>query len=367
VLRLLADDGGLASCEALRLVFTCGEPLPADLVTTVAGQTRARLDNQYGPTETTVAVTAWPSGNRAPATSIAPLGQPVDDCQVYLNDASGQPVPPGAVGELQVGGEQVARGYAGAPGLTADRFRPDPWAAVPGARLYRTGDLARRTGRGELEYAGRADRQVKVRGIRVEPGEVEAVLASHPLVRQAAVIAAGDALIAFVVPATGADEAALTGQAGLPAFLAARLPAHLIPAALRPVGALPCGPPGKSDYAALAGQAVPAPPAAGYLEPSSPSETEIAAIYAGVLGRSRIGAADDFFALGGQSLLAVRAVTQIRQRFGVDLPLRALFAAPTVAALAREVDDLLLAGADDQVLSALLDQMEALPVNKEAQ
>ena len=112
VLRLLADDGGLARCQALRLLFTCGEPLPADLVTTVAGETRARLDNQYGPTETTVAVTAWPSGNRAPATSIAPLGQPVDDCQVYLNDASGQPVPPGAVGKLQVGGEQVARGYA---------------------------------------------------------------------------------------------------------------------------------------------------------------------------------------------------------------------------------------------------------------
>jgi amino acid adenylation domain-containing protein len=364
VLRLLADDGGLAGCEALRLLVTCGEPLPAGLITTVASQTRARLDNQYGPTETTVAVTAWPSRRQAPASPIAPLGRPIDDCQVYLNDASGQPVPSGTVGELQVGGEQVARGYAGSPGLTADRFRPDPHAAVPGARLYRTGDLARLRADGELEYAGRADRQVKVRGIRVEPAEVEAVLASHPLVRQAAVIADGDRLIAFIVPAAQTSQtsqvtrASQVTQAELHSFLAARLPGHLIPAVLRPLGALPHSPNGKIDYAALARQAVPGPPAAGYLEPSTPAETEIAAIYAGLLGRPGVGAADDFFALGGQSLLAVRAVTQIRQRLGVDLPLRTLFAAPTVAGLAREVDDLLLASADDQTLAALLDQVQ---------
>jgi amino acid adenylation domain-containing protein len=354
VLRLLAEDGGLSGCEALRLVFTCGEPLPTDLIAVASGQIRARLDNQYGPTETTVAVTAWASCGRGPAGPIAPLGAPIDDCQVYLNDDTGQPVPPGAVGEIQVGGEQVARCYVGSPGLTADRFRPDPDAAVPGARLYRTGDLARWRADGGLEYVGRADRQVKVRGIRVEPGEVEAVLASHPRLSRAAVIAVGGRLTAFVVPANG-DPPDLPD---LHAFLAGRLPAHLIPAALLPIGELPRTPNGKIDYAALARQAVPEPPPAGHVEPATATEAGIAAIYAELLGRPRIGAADDFFALGGQSLLAVRAVTRIRQRLGVDLPLRTLFAAPVVAALAREVDALLLAGTDEQTLAELLDQIQ---------
>ncbi|MGD0603556.1 MAG: amino acid adenylation domain-containing protein [Streptosporangiaceae bacterium] len=371
VLRLLAEDGGLAGCEALRLVFTCGEPLPADLITAVSGQTRARLDNQYGPTETTVAVTAWASHGRAPAGPIAPLGAPSDDCQVYLNDDLGQPVPPGAVGEIQIGGEQVASGYAGSPGLTADRFRPDPDAAVPGARLYRTGDLARRGTGGELEYVGRADRQVKVRGIRVEPGEVEAVLASHPQVGRAAVIADASRLAAFVVPADGDLPGFLAAPPDLAGFLARRLPAHLVPAALIPVGELPRTANGKVDYATLARQAVPAPAPAGHAEPATATETEIAAIYAELLGRPKVGAADDFFALGGQSLLAVRAVTRIRQRFGVELPLRTLFAAPAVAALAREVDARLLAEADEQTLAELLDQVQleaaGLPAEREHQ
>ena len=359
VLRLLAEDGGLAGCEALRLIVSCGEPLPADLIAVLADQTHAQLDNQYGPTETTVAVTCWPTNSRAGQTStIAPLGQPIGGCRIYLNDAYGQPVPPGSLGELQVGGDQVARGYLGSPGLTADRFRPDPQAAVPGARLYRTGDLARLCADGELEYAGRADRQVKVRGIRVEPGEVEGVLTGHPLVRHAAVVADGGRLDAFVVPAT--DDLCTVGAAfqdELRSFLMRRLPSHLVPATLSPLDALPTTANGKVDYHALARQAVPPPAAARDQPPSTPTETEIAAIYAELLGRARVGVADDFFALGGQSLLAVRAVTQIRQRLGVDLPLRTLFAAPIVAELAREVDDLLLAGVDAQTLAALLDQV----------
>jgi amino acid adenylation domain-containing protein len=346
VLRLLAEDGGLAGCSALRVVWACGEPLPTELITTLSGQTAARLDNQYGPTETTVAVTQWSAGATGGPT--APLGGPIEDCRSYLNDADGQPVPRGSVGELQIGGVQVARGYVGSPGLTAERFRPDPH--VPGARLYRTGDLARLRGDGELEYLGRADRQVKVRGIRVEPGEVEAALIAHPLVTAAAVIAAGGRLLAFVVPDVPAD---------LPAFLAARLPAHLVPAALMPVEELPLNRNGKIDYAALAGQAVLPPTEVGYLPPGTPTEVEIAAVYAELLGAPKVGAADDFFALGGQSLLAVRAVTRIRQRLGVDLPLRTVFAAPTVAGLAREVDDLLLASVDPRDLAALLDRLEA--------
>jgi acyl-coenzyme A synthetase/AMP-(fatty) acid ligase/acyl carrier protein len=353
VLRLLVEDGGLAGCAALRLLITCGEPLPTDLIGAVAGQTGARLDNQYGPTETTVAVTAWPTRDRGPAGPIAPLGRPIDDCQIHLTDASGWPVPRGSVGELQVGGAQVARGYVGSPGLTADRFRPDPHASVPGARLYRTGDLARLRADGELEFLGRADRQVKVLGMRVEPGEVESVLTSHPLVSQAAVIADGGRLIAFVVPANGNDL-----PADLHALLTGRLPAQLVPAALLSLDALPRNPNGKIDYAALAERAVPQPAVLGHLPPSTPAEIEIAAIYAELLDRPRVGAADDFFALGGQSLLAVRAVIQIRQRLGVDLPLRTVFAAPTVAGLAREVDDLMMAGADVETLAALLDQVQ---------
>jgi Phosphopantetheine attachment site len=155
------------------------------------------------------------------------------------------------------------------------------------------------------------------------------------------------------------DPAGSPAQADLLAYLATRLPAHLVPAAVLPVGELPQNPNGKVDHAALAQMAAPKRPEAGYLEPATPSEVEIAAIYAELLGRPRVGAADDFFALGGQSLLAVRAVTQIRQRLGVDVPLRTVFAAPTVAGLAREVDDLLLMGADDQTLLALLDKLEA--------
>jgi len=357
VLRLLAEDGGLAGCAALRLIVTCGEPLPADLIETVARQTPARLDNQYGPTETTVAVTVWPTTGATLTGPVAPLGGPVDDTWAYLNDASGQPVPPGAVGEIQIGGEQVARGYVGAPGLTADRFRPDPQAAAPGARLYRTGDLARRGPGGELEYLGRADRQVKVRGIRVEPGEVEAALVSHPGIAQAAVIAAGGRLAAFVVPAPlAAGPPAVPPD--LAAFLAGRLPAQLIPADTIALASLPHTVNGKVDHTALAQLVVPRTAAIGYVEPAAGSETEIAAIFAGLLGRDRVGAADDFFALGGQSLLAVRAITQIRQRLGADLPLRTLFAAPTVAALALAADDQLLAGADEQTLAALLDQVQ---------
>jgi amino acid adenylation domain-containing protein len=357
MLRLLAEDGGLSGCAALRLVFTCGEPLPASLITVVSSQTRARLDNQYGPTETTVAVTAWDSRGQPPASPIAPLGTPVDNCQVYLNDDAGQPVPPGVVGEIQVGGEQVARGYVGSPGLTADRFRPDPDATAGGARLYRTGDLARRRADGELEYVGRADRQVKVRGIRVEPGEVEAVLASHPQVGQAAVIAEGGQLAAFVVPA-GGDPDSFVAAPDLPGFLASRLPAHLIPAVLLPLAELPRTANGKVDYASLARQAVPGQSSSGHVEPATATEAEIAAIYAELLGQPKVGATDDFFALGGQSLLAVRAVTRIRQRLGVDLPLRTLFVAPTVAALAREADALLLAGADKRMLAELLDRIQ---------
>jgi amino acid adenylation domain-containing protein len=353
VLRLLADDGGLAGCASLRLLFTCGEPLPTDLIATVAGQTGARLDNQYGPTETTVAVTVWPTRDRDPASPIAPLGRPIDDCQIHLNDPTGRPVPAGSVGELQVGGEQVARGYVGSPGLTADRFRPDPHAVVPGSRLYRTGDLARLRADGELEYLGRADRQVKVRGMRVEPGEVESVLTGHPLVNHAAVIADGGRLIAFVVVA-GEDGV----PADLSAFLTRRLPAHLVPAAVLALDAVPHNANGKIDYAALAERAVPPPSVVGHLPPSTPTEVEIAAIYADLLDRPLVGAADDFFAIGGQSLLAVRAVTRIRQRWGVDLPLRTLFATPTVAGLARAVDDLMLAGADAQTLAALLDEVQ---------
>jgi amino acid adenylation domain-containing protein len=353
VLRLLAEDGGLAGCAALRLLFTCGEPLPADLIGAVASQTDARLDNQYGPTETTVAVTVWPTRGRGAAGPIAPLGRPIDDCQIHVTDADGWPVPRGSVGELRVGGAQVARGYVGSPGLTADRFRPDPHASVLGARLYRTGDLARLRADGELEFLGRADRQVKVRGMRVEPGEVESVLTGHPLVSQAAVIADGDRLIAFVVPAKGNDL-----PADLPALLTRRLPAQLVPAALLSLDALPRNPNGKIDYAALAGRAAPGPAVLGHLPPSTPAEIEIAAIYAELLDRPRVGATDDFFALGGQSLLAVRAVIQIRQRLGVDLPLRTVFAAPTVAGLARAVDDLLVAGTDAETLAALFDQVQ---------
>ncbi|HEX9940289.1 MAG TPA: amino acid adenylation domain-containing protein, partial [Longimicrobium sp.] len=331
-----ADQGRapLPAPHALVALWLGGERLDAALVS----RTRARLPhlrivNLYGPTEATANAT-WAEAGAGP---VVPIGIPVDGSSAYVVDEALRPLPADLPGELVLGGAGVARGYLGAPALTAARFVPDPFSAVPGARLYRTGDRARRRPDGRLEYLGRLDEQVKVRGVRIEPGEVEAALRALPAVRDGAVAAVsgpgGARLVAYVV-ASGRGDA---GPEALRAELAARLPEAMVPTVFVALDVLPRTPNGKVDRRAL-----PAPgPAAGeggYVEPETETERRVAEVWARVIGVERVGSRDDFFLLGGHSLLATQVVSRVREGFGVELPLRALFEAPRLSAFAARVD-----------------------------
>ncbi|MET0396107.1 MAG: amino acid adenylation domain-containing protein, partial [Longimicrobiaceae bacterium] len=314
----------------LRVLLTGGDAL--------RGRPRAdvpfALVNDYGPTENTVVATsgvvaAGRGIGRAPG-----IGGPIDNVRAYVLDRRLEPAPVGVPGELCVGGAQVARGYLGRAELTALSFVPDPFSGRAGARMYRTGDRARWLADGTLEFLGRLDRQAKVRGFRVEPGEVEAVLRRAPGVGDAVVEVRTDArgerrLVGYVV-------AAETMRAEIVAFARTRLPEYMVPAALVMLETLPLTPSGKVDRRAL-----PEPDVAGDADaaPSTPAEEVVAGIWAEVLGVGRVGAGTSFFALGGQSLLATQVVSRLRRVFGVELPLRALFEAPTVRELAARVEE----------------------------
>jgi amino acid adenylation domain-containing protein len=306
-----------------------------------------RLVNNYGPTENAVVATSGPvdadGGGRRPS-----IGRPVSRVEVLLLDPGLQPVPTGVAGELCLGGASLARGYLGQPELTAERFIPHPWSGRPGERLYRTGDLARRRADGELEFLGRIDQQVKVRGFRIEPGEIESALAAHPGVREACVVLRedlGPGLLACVAPATeglGADA--------LRRFLAERLPGHMVPSRVLLLDALPLTPNGKVDRSALRRLPLPGrPEGAGQAAPRMPAEELLAALVAEVLGRERVESGDDFFELGGHSLLVAQLAARVQQAFGVDLPLRDVFLFPAVAALARRIEVLRDTGSERAV------------------
>jgi acyl carrier protein len=298
--------------------------------------------NQYGPTESHVIVTHHSlAGDPGTWPLLPPIGVPAANARLYVLDANMQPVPPGVPGELYIGGLALARGYLNRPGLTAERFLPDPHASLPGERMYRTGDLARFGVDGAVEFLGRIDHQVKIRGFRVELGEIEALLARHQHVQEAVVVAREDRpgdkrLVAYVVPRPGAAPAARD----LRAILAAELPEYMVPSAFVLLERLPITPSGKADRRAL-----PAPDSArpdlevAFAAPAGPVEEQVAAIWSGLLRVEKVGANDNFFALGGHSLLATRVVSAIRDAFDVELPLRALFEGPTVAALAAAVTE----------------------------
>ncbi|MEG8279903.1 non-ribosomal peptide synthetase [Streptomyces sp. AHA2] len=321
-----ADIGGLPS---LRTLIVGAEACPATLVDRWAPG--RRMINSYGPTEATIVAT-W-TGPLAAGTGTPTIGGPLPGTEAHVLDAALRPVPAGSEGELFVGGDGLARGYLGRPGLTAARFVPHP-SGPPGARLYRTGDRVRRRADGELEFLGRVDRQVKVRGFRIEPGEIEAALIRDPEVREAVVVVrdeepARGRLIGYVTPA---DPARRPEPARLRAALTAALPAHMVPSAVVVLDALPLTPQHKIDLRAL-----PAPggvAAEQHVEPRTDEERTLAAIWADVLGVGTVGVSDDFFDLGGDSILAARTLTRVREALGVRLSLRDVFTARTVAALA---------------------------------
>jgi amino acid adenylation domain-containing protein len=320
--------------ESLRLVLIGGEKaLPEALAQwrAVAGD-RVRLLNLYGPAEATVSTTVWDAGagGADPGSRTVPIGRPIANTRVYVLDESLEPVPIGVVGELYVGGAGLARGYRNRPDLTAERFVPDPFRR--GERLYRTGDRVRYRPDGDLEYLSRADEQIKLRGIRVEPGEVEAELRAHPAVQEAAVVSrgAGDPrLVAYLV--VRAKE--VPAPAELRSFLKKTLPEFMIPSTFVTLAALPLSPNGKTDR-----QALPQPdddrPEKEYVAPRDDVEIKLARLWEKVLNVESVGAQDDFFELGGHSLLAVRLLSQIEEVFDRRLPLTVIFDAPTVGRLA---------------------------------
>jgi acyl-coenzyme A synthetase/AMP-(fatty) acid ligase len=326
--------------EPLRLVVIGGEQVHAAAVARWRARfgDRVRLVNTYGPTEATVIATAATLGD-ADTVRLPSMGRPIGGATAHVLGRHGEPVPPGVPGELYLGGSGLARGYPGHPALTAERFVPDPYGP-PGSRLYRTGDRVRLLPDGALEFLGRLDEQVKVRGFRVEPGEVTAALLTHPGVRQAVVTADGDRLVAYLAGSAEPDE--------VRAHLAATLPAHLVPSGWVPVDELPLTVTGKVDLAAL-----PAPgplPAAEFVPPRTDAEVLVAEVWARVLDVQGVGALDDFFALGGHSLLATRVAALLRNAIDVDVPIRMVFDHPTVAELAAAVEELLI-----EQLSALSD------------
>jgi amino acid adenylation domain-containing protein len=320
-----------------------------------------RLVNNYGPTECTVVATSCllpPDG--VPGASLPPIGGAIDNVTLHLLDEAGQPVAAGAVGEIYIGGAGVGRGYRNRPDLTAAAFLADRFSDLPGARLYRTGDLACRLPDGQFAFRGRRDDQEKIRGHRVEPDEIAAVLDRHDKVASCLVMARGAAaerqLVAYVVPD---GHEAPTAEV-LRAYLAESLPDYMIPSSFVRLDALPLNASGKIDKPAL-----PEPSEANSLDqqryraPETPLEQRLAGIVASVLGVERIGADDNFFLMGGHSLLGTQVVMRIRDGFGVDLTLLHLFEAPTVAQLAAKVEGLVrekLAAMSDEEAARQLQQ-----------
>ncbi|MCO3687940.1 amino acid adenylation domain-containing protein [Pseudomonas aeruginosa] len=327
MLQAFLQDEDVASCTSLKRIVCSGEALPADAQQQVfAKLPQAGLYNLYGPTEAAIDVTHWTCVEEGK--DAVPIGRPIANLACYILDGNLEPVPVGVLGELYLAGRGLARGYHQRPGLTAERFVASPFVA--GERMYRTGDLARYRADGVIEYAGRIDHQVKLRGLRIELGEIEARLLEHPWVREAAVLAVdGKQLVGYVVlESEGGDW-----REALAAHLAASLPEYMVPAQWLALERMPLSPNGKLDRKAL--PKIEAEDGLGeYVAPASEPERQLAAIWADVLGRERVGVTDNFFALGGDSIVSIQVVSRARQA-GLQLSPRDLFQLQNIRKLAE--------------------------------
>jgi amino acid adenylation domain-containing protein len=334
----------------LRLVFLSGDWIPVTLPDRIRERfPQARVVALGGATEATVWSNVFRVERVGPSWTSIPYGRPTENARYHVLDGGLAPCPVGVPGDLYIGGDCLADGYAREPVLTAYKFLPDPWSAVPGARLYRTGDRARYWPDGNLEFLGRLDHQVKIRGFRIELGEIEAALASLPGVREAVVAVHEERtergsrdrrLVAYVA----GDAAADTLGHSLREQLRERLPEYMVPAAFVTLAALPLTANGKVDRRALAALRPQAAAAPGWTPPRTPAEEILAGLWEEVLRARGVGAHDNFFDLGGHSLLATQVVSRLRETFAVELPLRALFEAPTVAGLAARIEAARAAG-----------------------
>ncbi|GIV97573.1 MAG: hypothetical protein KatS3mg057_2230 [Herpetosiphonaceae bacterium] len=353
MLQLFLADPAVERCSSLRLMICSGEALSAALSQRVGERLpQVALHNLYGPTEAAVDVTAWPCASDGRS---VPIGRPIANTQIYLLDRRLRPVPIGVPGELYIGGVQLARGYWNRPELTAERFIPDPFSAQAGARLYKTGDLARYLADGAIEYLGRLDHQIKLRGFRIELGEIEAALLRHPDIREAVVVAHqehdGDArLIAYIV----GEQGQMPAQHELMAFLKQTLPEYMVPAVFVPLEALPLSPNGKLDRRALPAPTLARPDLARpYVAPRSGMEQTLAAIWQELLGIEQVGIDDNFFDLGGHSLLLAQARNRLQTALGRPIAMIELFEYPTIRTLVQHLtqedeEDAVLAQSDDR-------------------
>lgn len=337
---LILEQAEPQQLTCLRTVIVAGEPCSRELVERHSKLlAHTSLFNEYGPTEGTVWSSVYHCQSSGLRTQV-PIGRPIANMQIYLLDKSLSPVPIGVPGEIYIGGAGIARCYLNRPELTKDKFIPNPFSNEPGTRLYKTGNLARYLPDGDIEFLGRIDDQVKIRGFRIELGEIESALSQHPNLREVAITAREDIpgdkrLVAYVVP----HQKQAPTVDGLRHFLKQKLPDYMVPSAFVLLDALPLTPNGKVDRRAL-----PAPDKsrpnleATFVVPRTPIEQQIADIWTQVLRLERLGIHDNFFELGGHSLLATQVISRLRQAFGVELPVRALFEVPTVADLGARLE-----------------------------
>jgi amino acid adenylation domain-containing protein len=345
LLKLCLDEPDFRKCHSLTRVFCGGEALTADLVRRFKESgLKAELYNLYGPSETTIDATY----SRCEIDTDVSIGRPISNTEVYLLDESMQPVPIGVPAELHIGGLNLARGYLRRPDITASKFIPHPFSAMRGARLYKTGDLARYRPDGQLQYLGRLDSQVKLRGFRIELEEIATVLRQHSQISDALVLAerssTGDQrLVSYV---TG--ESAPT-QRQLRSYLQGRLPEYMIPSRMVLVKEIPLLPNGKVDRRALeTAHGEEWQEERRHIEPRNPAEEKLVSIWENVLGVNTVGVEDNFFEFGGHSLLATQLISRIRDEFKIDLPLRSVFSSPTPAEMARVIE------------AAIIEELEAI-------